>query len=1693
MGILSVLVWLVIGTQVFADAMWLALDRFLHPALLGFALLSFSFVLASIACARCGPASCCKMSQPFIGFLLVLCFQCRVGEASNPGPCKQLKEVSFQIGTFNPTGLPNKAAYFKEYFDAGDLWLIAESHLSAKSMNAFRTGLRAAGSRHRWCVGGHPVAVRGDSQYAGSWNGVAVLSCHPTQALAHGWNPNVFQSSRVQVTSTLLHDLWVTSGVLYGETVGPDHESYLQHNETLLKCLIERVCFQSTGLRVIAGDFNVEEGDLPSFETLRQCGFRDLQCLAYDRWGQLPKPTCKHTTRKDFCFISPELQGMLQQVTVDHSLWPDHAVLTGHFRGSVRDCLKQIWPLPTAMPWPSDLDVSIAQWPDSSVDPTTRYHAIWQEIEACALRQSQCPIPKGALGRGRPIVLRKIPDQPHAPIPSGRAGEIQPGFHGTSLLHARWFRQVRRLQAYVQFISKPSNSNGSSHAQELWGAIRRGRGFVPDFFTWWPHASHRVEHAPCQLPQSAPDEVVARAIYESFTLEVRDLEARLRKTHRAYAVQRRELKPDLVFEDIRHPGPEGINLLFDPCQSKIVSVDPEFAMVELAEVVPWKEHLPVWCMSHRHLIHHTEDSCLWLDTVDGLEPGMTITQTNQKGGLAELAEEFRSTWDKRWNRHRNVPASQWTAILAFAAQTLRPLPCKYRPMTSAHMSALISTRKKRSARGLDGVALADLAALPQEALDQFIACFNHAEAGNPWPQQLLAGKVSSLAKCSLPRSASDFRPITVLGVLYRLWGTHHCKGLLQDMHPHLPALLLGSRPGCSATQVWCELAWKIEQSHLCGIPLCGLQADIVKAFNGLPREVVMTACAHLGVPWPVLKGWSSALGSLERFFEIRQSLTEPLLSTTGVPEGDAMSILAMLVIDLILHRWMEALCPQVSVYTFVDDWQLLVRHANQMPAAYAQLTRFCDLMDLQLDAKKTFCWALTSECRQRLKQHGFSIAHGGRTLGAHLQYTLQHTNSTVTKRVEAMQPLWDRLQMSQCTYTAKVEAIRMAAWPNALHGIFAVGCSQQMFSTLRSGAMRGLQAKASGANPWIQLGLIEQVTTDPAFWTLATSIRQVRAYGCATALEPLLADIAHCTDEYPANGITSTLVHRLQWLGWHILPHGGLRDQFGTFSLFDCSLPEILLRAEWSWRLVVSEQVRSRHGMSSFHLCDATATRRWLRLLPSVDQALFRKVLNGSFFIENAKVKWDSSVDDTCPFCACTDGRFHRWWVCDAFHEVRSSIPADIMRMIPFLPESLTCFGWNLLPHTWTLWQQYLAALRTPSWYDLADPPGDFADLFTDGSCFHPQHAQFRFAAFAVVQASSGGHDDRVLCAGPLPGLLQSAARSEIFACREALRWAWTYRVSVRIWVDSAMVVRRFQQLQRAASFSSINRSHGDLWKDIFDMLHSDRCPEVQICKVEAHCSVDTSESAFEDWLILHNQWAHNSAVRANLQRPPAFWNLFHAHRQAVEITEKIGVAVRQVQLAISRKVVQRQVCVEAYAEDSHDPIAPLPTETPEPTWTSLPMRTDIQPALDVQLQKFGRVQVQFLCDWFWNGVQSSNSPARWYSFYQLYIDFVGARQCGGPIEIRSQWIDPVSDDTVELVPYHFKRRCSLWARYFKTVMKHCGIHLHIRTGRPRSAMLSLHTSCVFCPWPESRLEIVESWLVDRLQPNLQPNLHGAS
>ena len=1612
--------------------------------------------------AVCQPRHFKMITMPWRLVLLLSAGLFRIGEASNPGPPVHFDDDLFHIGTFNPSGLRGKAPYIDAHLPLGDVWTISETHFFGRDLQSFRAGLRANKSSFKYCFS-DTCSIKPKLLSQTSWKGVATLAKVPTRPVPAQLPQAVTDSGRALVFTSLIHDAWVTGGVVYGEPDGHNYPNHRANTEYLLHHVASHICHLSTGLRFISGDWNVESDELPVFDMLAQAGFRDVQDIALTLWGTPVQKTCKQRTRKDFLFLSPELQALLHSVDVTQDIWPDHAVLRGTFRHPGKCQPQWRWPTPAAFPWPTEFGKDIVWNP--APEPTQAYARLWSQIESSACAKVPFQVAKGLTGRAQ--ILKPVPHRvgSFAPIKTPRPGDFQHEYFGTSTKYAQWVRQVRRLQHFGRMAKALHPSPGQ--LAEVWSSILRARGFAPSFALWWRVSNFKTAHAPLECPHGPPNPLIADAMYESVMMATRDFEVRLKQQSRQYARYRREQNPNVIFQDIKPPAAPGVDILLQPIRAKVAEVCADDCSLTLDRECEFDADHPICCRGRPlRLIHHDTD-CMWLQDVDMIQPGDVVSQVRPIGSLQALAAEFTQVWKARWMRHIDVPASRWSVIVHFAKTHLPPGQFQWDSVDPGSLRCSVQSKKPRTSCGFDGVSRQDILSMPDEVLQTFCDVFTTAECDGVWLQQLVDGKVASLAKVSQPSSALDFRPIIIFGLLYRSWSTVHAKAALQSLESCLPDSLYGSRPGHYAAQVWARLLWAIEVSFVDQIAMSGLVADLQKAFNVLPRLATLEIAAHLGIPGKVLVGWAAALSQMQRRFVIQGSLTAGIGSTTGFPEGCALSCIAMLVIDVAFHRWMSVFFPMCQAITYVDDWQLICSHPSFVAGAKACLDRFVHAVDLQLDNKKTFAWSLDNEGRKQLRQQGFVVKLGARNLGAHVQLSRKHTNATCQERLQSVQALWPRLRLSACTYSAKLHAIKMAGWPRALHAISANTLGLASFHALRTGAMKGLGVDDAGCNSYLHMGMVEDPSNDPYCWAIIQTFRFVRECGHRKYVQNALSDLVTGTQDSPSTCITATLLARIQALGWHVLSDGTLLDEIGTFSIFDCCISEVIFRIKWAWRHIVQREVQHRPGLQHVVHVDDGDTRKWLSSLSPADRALMHRCLNGTHITQDAKHHCQPEGSTTCPYCDCSDSRFHRFWICDRFAAFRMDLPQGLSALLPELPETVSCYGWSLRAYTVLEWLKRLAATEVPEVRSF-QPCSHDLHFFTDGSCINQHDQGCRVSAWAVVLASvDGPGSSQIVDHGPLPGILQSSYRAEIFAILRALSLARFCRGTVYLWTDCKAVVTRLRRIQQGMPVKP-NSKHADLWMQIADILQTFEMLRVVVTRVAAHQHSDQATGPLQDWCFVNNGFADKAAVAAHHQRSPEFWQFYAKHVAAIFAARDISRGVQRVLLCISRHVVADTDHVDDTTADQ------LCEPTPVPVGLWRPVTTISIPSQAVRW--YGDENVRSLLSWYWGQVFSSSFPVIWVSQFHLYLDYQMSGEVG-PVHL-GRWQSGKSLPQHDLLGISFKVRARWFSRMLKESLKHQGSGFHYKFCRPHSRALALHTGCLAVPWSPERVSLIDDWIM---------------
>ena len=825
----------------------------------------------------------------------------------------------------------------------------------------------------------------------------------------------------------------------------------------------------------------------------------------------------------------------------------------------------------------------------------------------------------------------------------------------------------------------------------------------------------------------------------------------------------------------------------------------------------------------------------------------------------------------------------------------------------------------------------------------------------------------------------------------------------------------------------------------------------------------------LGVDPAILRAWSGALCGLSRRFKVRSSTGPSVKSVTGFPEGCALSVTAMLGLNFLCHAFCNQLQPRCTLWSYVDNLEITSPTPDGVISGMTGLRRFWTLLEVDIDPKKSYCWSVASQARQQLRQSDWPIRLWARDLGGHIQYSLQRTNSTITKKCEAIKPLWNRLARSLAPYYQKLRSLRTKAWPNCLHGCQSVHLADDHFQHLRTGALRALGEHSPGMSPAMHLSLVEHPMHDPQCFVLIHTAFLMRD------MQPTVADFEFAmqvhhevTDSVlPKPGPFSVLLVRLQQIAWTWNSQSIFLDQHGVpCDILSCPVQELKVRLSQGWQARILAQHAGRKTMQGLTAMHPQLTTEQLQAWPAEDQALLRTCLNGTFFTADRRKHQGEGHDTNCRFCGEPDSQWHRHWTCPWFSGCRH-IPPEHTDALQHMPLALTCHGWMPEPPALLPFRRACVDLYVqPSELQLPPSLPEHLHLFTDGTCRHPQCGVTRLAAWGVALGRLDHDDFWPVGNGFLVGWVHTILRAELWAVIQACSFALQVGKPCTLWIDNDLVFRRIRSFRNKPCWIRPNQKDADLWSFVYRLVQQLGSSLVAVVKVYSHQDHDSAVDNVESWVFQGNDAADALAEQSFDDRSPLYRLWYRLTTQVAEI-RTLRQSLHATLVQVGRLAVKGG--------------APPQTAAPNPRAPRLTM-ADVEPVVLVPLAE------TTIPDRFWfagcgrilRWVQQLDDPdheRRLLSWFQLNaLCEADLNTRGVKYHLRNrQWSSadglPIED---------FARRTNLLARYVKSVTEAAGGKMKPAHVRPDSGVLQFWTQCLAIRLPFQRWHKAEALLRDQ-------------
>ena len=1444
---------------------------------------------------------------------------------------------------------------------------------------------------------------------------------------------------------------------------------------------------------IVGGDFNVRPQTMEAWGSIASLGFHEAFDDHFRLWGEQLPPTCNEATRHDTLVYSSHFARAFRYARVYQEKWfPAHDPLVASFDIATYSFVHR------ALPMPEPLHDSILQSDIFQTVQKAQTHLAKSEVERilrsdntsdkdpftqCLNTFGKCfeasyckavdlhnqlvpqdsavPLPRKQRGdrlhSRKPMIL-----QPKQAPRKARNGDYEPVGEVYKIKTLQWVKQLRRIKAlYTRMIKHNSLSQSPCDIQNQkeWFAICHASGFRPSFRVWC-FENQVVLLWPLELPSDG----WLVDLHDRFKHHVDrlvDLEIKTRKNQ-----FRHQIDLDLLHFGgtishaiIKPPKPE-MPSFFELSSNYSASLSlhqdkskPHIIIDDGDRITPG---LPLQLQGEDvHIQEVLQNNTFVLDRLPSHTPcKFVLSQSTFTSDPELVAKAFFEFWAPFWLRDQDAELQSIDAWADFQniIRDVHPflLPDLDAKHTVSEWVAAIKTTKVASARGVCGFSQPEMLSLHHDMLELLIdILFAFRESG--LPEWMMLVRTVLIPKKATSLTIKEMRPITIFSLIFRLWCKVSARRLLLQWSYRLPLNVVGSLPKRSCTQLTLGTALKVEESLVIGSDIGGFSLDISKCFNCFGRIPLAYAMKKFGFGENLCHFWLQSISKTHRTVGILNSFSKSEWASTGLAEGDPLSVCGMVIIGYLWHMLVFKANVETTVYA--DDWAWIGKTVQEHLDAMVITRRFLETLKLTSDPAKCWAWGSTKKARKWWVEisnrivgspGSFRVCLAERELGAYLHFSKTMHLGCQNERLENGVLRLKKLKTLPAKVERKALLIQTNVWPAALFGTDCLYLGQSHFNKLRSLAADALVVKTKATCPWVAMLVSSEHVMDPLQYTIYRALltwRRMMVVDTSNIEWFLHVLTSVGPDPNRAYGPAVSLHSYLKHISWKIDSHGKFVDHLGvSFALQEVSAGFVASRLLGSWDVVVGKKVHQRHDFSNWPEPFGAATCRLKPPDHGRDSTIVSIHQTLGPVYGSQKAKWscvDSHDQITCPLCEQNDDRVHFPVHCPGLDDLRESYARLLEQIKNQFPHML--FWPVMYKHPkHDLLQTIHAARLLPDPFDPSEfgiNQGQCPRFYTDGSCRFPTLPSAQLSAFAIVYDNLQSDAERAQCAelvrgtGVMPSELiavqvaltpgpQTINRAEFSAILQIIRSC----TSAIIVTDSQWSISLFEQVSDNPNITDfVNHENFDLIVALIHLCEYRDLSQFQLKKVKSHLSDDDASDSLHLYDIIGNRFADSLANKG---------------------TEATRSPVHEVQCEVSEWYSHQQRLLKAYLgflvlADIRRSDAKDKLQSKERHVSTLFVedllhwQTDNTYTMDIPQQvsdKFlgafipGASVLQCLLQWAtmvkW---PTGDSPGLGISVYELAVNFVGTTHCLIPRVVRRCkypiYRDPLLYPDADLLP----------------------------------------------------------------------------
>ena len=1407
----------------------------------------------------------------------------RIGEAQNPGPTCNTKYMpdhvnipddAINIGVVNPTGLIFKHESIATL--GPGIWSVAESRVTKKGQQTLRREFKKLQFHTAFSKPVPTLGKNSGNYYQGIASGVACITQLPLMKTLFDIPQSILESSRFLATHISLgpHATLLVITIYAPPPTSHSIQDPQTLTESMLKCA-NRLVRSWNGPAIIQGDFNQDISANADIAELFTVGWVEAHDISVRVHQHSKQPTCitanggvSHNTKilcnpivansivycnawDDFLFATHPtlvLTCNLNTISRPHAVWKLPKPFTCHnfdrevaedfqphpnFSNQFREAITQCDVQQAADLWTTQAEVVLANSARDQAGRTVMF-------------------PQSHFGRNKgPKIINSPLSTPV--LKPARQDEPNPNFAQGPTRYRQHLRQYRRLHTLVGLYrarQKNPTTQNIKACDDLWKAIQEASGFHKHGFPKWV-----CDHLSIPYSYHLPTIEVVIVLRDKFGEHFHTFTQKVREDFKQQVDNTFQQDWDkggaLTFAALRETGPQPSCYVGKTSQTTVKRIrwtKLGIQVLPCCDTRTFQTGSPVSFQGQTAMVTNVnhEFNTLTVDRPFVLKSqDFTITQKICIFDNHLATQEVTTQWNKFLQRDAGLTSEDWPEADRIAAEIPQQPLMNVPPFEPELWRRVHKSTNIKSARGSCGFTVAETRAFPTWVLLLLFQVYELIEAQAKWPDSWVCAFTVMLPKTSEPNSALDFRPITVLSRLYRMWARYKSISLLLQMSQRIPNLIAGGTKGMSALLLNAHFQETMSDQPQSS----GLTVDIMKCYNCIPRYPLIAFMARLGWPPTLIRTYLAALTALKRSFLVLGHCSTWQYSHTGIPEGCALAVASMLTINAALYYFLQNRVPETILFTFADNWALKFL---TIPGAFTSaqaLESFCAALALQLSVPKSWTWATTKAVAsqlQALQLQGSTVPNIRHTkdLGVDVTYRGKQNKTHLRHRLQLGLIRCTKIQKSNIPKSRSARLLQCSCYPKAAYGIELSKSDCSTFNRFRTNAKKSMGYTKQGSSPWIILSLLGN-QLDFEHYTVKRTILFWRKYlqTFPTRVQEVFKKIA-INEKGPLSGIIACFnkLGNVTPLGYWYTPH------FGIVNWLTASQKWLCYIINFEWKFFACKQLQGRQHFHASMVDSDSFLKNVAKFTPE-EQAIIKNHAGGTQYTHDAKSHFDLNTPDLCPFCKQDrDTRSHRILHCPILAPCRAHFNQKVWGE---LRDNATLRHFGLLPMAPPMCN--IRQNFNNPWPNLRIQFRRKLHVFTDGSCYHNEYRHFAIAGAAAVVFEDVNIDAPIFSQRfLLPTQDHTSFRAEIFATFLAVQICTT----PTIYTDCQAVFDEWQQILRI--FRSGNRpqpsDHTDLWEPIIQTIQH-TFQDIRVVKVKAHSNEN-------DWVSKANAIADSEAKK---------------------------------------------------------------------------------------------------------------------------------------------------------------------------------------------------------------------------------------